>query len=366
MDFRKSPFLVIWETTRSCELACRHCRAEADMTRHSGELTTEEGYKVMDQAAELGSPIFILSGGDPLNRPDLEDLIRHGKKLGLRMGTIPAATKNLTLERMKSIKEAGINQVALSLDGPTAALHDNFRKVEGSFDKTLKGAALIREAGLALQVNTVFAAWNFQYLEELVAMVRGLGVVFWEVFFLIKMGRGGEMDALTAEQFEVVFERMHRLNKEEKFVVKLTEAQHYRRYVIQKERASGSAKEASAAIRDTLARPRGLKAGIGTSAQAVNAGKGIMFIDHLGRICPSGFLPIEVGNVRKDSIVDIYRNNKLFKELRDPSLIKGKCGECEFASVCGGSRARAHALTGDYLASDPDCAYIPVKSRASA
>ncbi len=366
MDFRETPFLVIWETTRSCELACKHCRAEADMARHPGELSTEEGYRVMEQAKELGSPIFILSGGDPLNRPDLEDLIGHGKSLGLRIGTIPAATKNLTLERMKSLKSAGVDQVALSLDGPTAPLHDNFRKVEGSFDKTLKGAEIIREAGIPLQVNTVFAAWNFQYLEDLVAMIRKLGIVFWEVFFLIRMGRGEGMGALTAEQFEVVFERMHRLNQEENFVVKLTEAQHYRRYVILKERASGPAPEASRRIRHALARPRGLKGSIGTSAQAVNAGKGIMFVDHVGNICPSGFLPIEVSNVRKESLVDVYRSSPLFKELRDPALLKGKCGACEFASVCGGSRARAYAVTGDYLESDPDCAYIPSRPKAAA
>lgn len=352
VDFGQAPFLVIWETTRSCALACRHCRADAILRRDPLELSTEEGKRLLSDAASMKTPIVILSGGDPLNRADLEDLIRHGKAAGLRMGTIPAATDNLTRERIASLRTAGIDQVAFSIDGPTAELHDRFRGMPGSFAKTLAGAGYCRAEGVSLQINTCFAAWNFRYLDDLVELVRSLGVVFWEVFFLIPIGRGEDMEGLAAGQFETVFARMRRLNDEEKFIIKLTEAPHYRRFVIQRE-------ETAARVQHILARPRGVADGIEMSPQAVNAGKGFAFVDHVGNICPSGFLPIPAANVRDRSIVEVYRGHPLFRALRDPKRIKGKCGACEFVSVCGGSRARAYAVTGDYLETDPTCAYEP-------
>lgn len=361
VDFSQAPFLVIWETTRSCGLACRHCRAAAILRRDPWELNTEEGKDLLDQTAAMGTPIFILSGGDPLNRRDLEELIGHGKSRGLRLGTIPAATENLTRERVQSLKEAGLDQIAFSLDGPRAGLHDSFRGVEGSFARTMQGVSFAHEAAIPLQINTCFAAWNFRHLEEMVALVRSLKVAFWEVFFLIPIGRGRELDGLTAEQFEVVFERLYRLNHEDSFIVKLTEAQHYRRFVIEKELAAQGSLKTTAAerIRHIVARPRGIKGSLGMSPQAVNSGKGFVFIDHVGNICPSGFLPIPVGNVRRQKLAEVYRNSGLFKELRDPGRLKGKCGICEFAAVCGGSRARAYAATSDYLAADPCCVYVP-------
>jgi AdoMet-dependent heme synthase len=361
VNFAQAPFLVIWETTRSCGLACKHCRAEAILGRDPGELTTGEGRDLLDQIAGMGTPIAVLSGGDPLNRPDLENLIRHGKSAGLRVGTIPAATSNLTRERVFSLAEAGLDQIAFSLDGPTAASHDAFRQVPGSFAKTLEGAAYAREAGLPLQINTCFAAWNLPYLEEMVKLISSLGVAFWEVFFLVPMGRGRAMESLTAEQFEEVFARLHRLNDEVKFVVKITEAQHYRRHVILKE-TEGHPGGAAERIKHILARPRGIGGGMGMSPQAVNSGKGFAFVDYRGEICPSGFLPISAGNIRRDRLAKVYRDSRLFRELRDPALLKGKCGRCEFSSVCGGSRARAFAMTGDYLETDPFCAYEPRES----
>lgn len=358
VDFSCAPFLVIWETTRSCGLACKHCRAEAILRQDPSELNTAEGKHLMSQVAEMGTPIFILSGGDPLNRRDLEDLIRHGKNRGLRLGTIPAATENLSRDRVHSLRKAGLDQIAFSLDGPTAGPHDSFRGVAGSFARTMQGIAYAHEAGIPLQINTCFGKWNFRYLEDMVALIRSLQVAFWEVFFLIPMGRGQNLESLSAEEFEVVFERMHRLNHEDSLVVKLTEAPHYRRFVIQKELASpeGNVNER---IRHILARPRGIKGGMGMSPQAVNSGKGFAFIDHVGNICPSGFLPIPAGNIREQNLADVYRNSGLFRKLRDSSYLSGKCGACEFAVICAGSRARAHAVTGDYLADDPSCAYLP-------
>ena len=358
VNFDQAPFLVIWETTRSCGLACKHCRAEAMLGRDPGELTTDEGKALLDQIAAMGTPIAVLSGGDPLNRPDLEELVLHGKKAGLRMGTIPAATSNLTRERVRALADAGLDQIAFSLDGPDAVTHDSFRQVAGSFAKTLEGAAFAREAGLPLQINTCFAAWNLPYLEEMIKLVSSLGVAFWEVFFLVPMGRGRAMECLSAEQLETVFARLHRLNDEEKFVVKITEAQHYRRHVILKE-TEGHPGGAADRIKHILARPRGIGGGMGLSPQAVNSGKGFAFVDYRGEICPSGFLPISAGNIKRDRLADVYRNAPLFRELRDASRLKGKCGVCEFAAVCGGSRARAYAMTGDYLETDPFCAYEP-------
>ncbi|MFI5345566.1 MAG: TIGR04053 family radical SAM/SPASM domain-containing protein [Elusimicrobiota bacterium] len=358
VDFDHAPFLVIWETTRSCGLACKHCRAEAILGRDPGELTTEEGKDLLSQIAAMGTPIAVLSGGDPLNRPDLEELVRHGKSVGLRMGTIPAATANLTRERVRALADAGLDQIAFSLDGPTAAAHDSFRQVAGSFAKTLEGAAYAREAGLPLQINTCFATWNLPHLEEMVKLISSLGVAFWEVFFLVPMGRGRAMECLTAEQFEAVFARLHRLNDEVPFVVKITEAQHYRRHVILKE-TEGHPGGAAERIKHILARPRGVAGGMGLSPQAVNSGKGFAFVDYRGAICPSGFLPVPAGHIRKDRLADVYRDSPLFRDLRDPRKLKGKCGVCEFAAVCGGSRARAYAMTGDYLETDPFCAYEP-------
>lgn len=357
VDFSQAPFLIIWETTRSCGLACQHCRADAILRRDPRELDTAQGKDVLDQAAALGTPIFILSGGDPLNRSDLEELVAHGKSVGLRMGTIPAATPNLTQERVKALAAAGLDQIAFSLDGPTPGLHDTFRGVPGSFAKTMEGIKFAHEAGLPLQINTCFAAWNFEHLEAMVALVRSLGVVFWEVFFLIPIGRGEGLGALAPEQFETVFERMYRLNHEERFIVKLTEAQHYRRYVIRLEREAGG--DVGARVKNILARPRGVKGGMGMSPQTVNSGKGFLFIDHVGNICPSGFLPLPAGDIRAQSLEEIYRRSPLFLELRDEKGLKGNCGICEFARICGGSRARAYAMTGDYMASDPGCAYVP-------
>lgn len=357
VDFSKAPFLTIWETTRSCGLVCAHCRASAIPGRDPQELSTEEGKSLMDDVASMGCPIFILSGGDALNRPDLDELIRHGKSRGLRVGTIPAATELLTRERVLALKAAGLDQMALSLDGPTAQLHDRFRGVPGAYDLTLRAAGWAREAGLPLQINTVLAAWNLPHLEAMVELVSSLGVVFWEVFFLIPVGRGGSMASISAEDFERVFERLHRLNSERDFVIKLTEAPHYRRFVIRKEKEAGG--DVGARVKRVIARPRGVGGSLGLSPEAVNAGKGFAFVSHVGDVCPSGFLPVVTGNVRRTPLSTLYREHPVFVELRDPNALKGKCRMCEFARICAGSRARAAAITGDRLGSDPFCAYEP-------
>jgi radical SAM protein len=356
-DFAQAPLLVIWETTRSCALACKHCRASADLFRDPRELSTSEGKALIDGVADMGTPILILSGGDPLNRPDLDQLVVHSKNRGLRVGTIPAATPSLTYERLASLKDAGLDQLAFSLDGPDPLSHDSFRGVRESFRRTIQGASYARRLKLPLQINTCFSSVNLHHLERMIELVTSLGASFWEVFFLIPIGRGQLLKGATPDQMEAVFERLARLEEEGGPIVKITEGQHYRRFLAGRPlRRPVTARPGHGALSVTKA---GIRGGVTVTSEAVNAGKGFMFIDRIGDICPSGFLPISAGNVRDRSLSDVYRHSPLFTALRDSSRLKGKCGRCEFSAICSGSRARAYALTGDYLAPDPGCAYQP-------
>lgn len=360
-DFAKAPLLVIWETTRSCSLACAHCRANADTTVDPNELTTAEGFALIDQVVAMGTPILVLSGGDPLNRVDLEELTRYGKSKGLRMGTIPAATGALTRARLASLKAAGLDQVAFSLDGATALEHDTFRRTPGAFAKVMEAVNWAHELGLSVQINTCLGAWNAASFEKIVELVSSLPISFWEVFFLIPVGRGAALGGLTPEQTETVYDRLHRLTKEQDFVVKLTEGQPFRRFVMRKEAAAGAG--AAARTEHAVGRSSNVRAGIRMPNRAVNAGDGFMFVDHLGGICPSGFLPLVRGNVRADSLAQVYREDQLFNDLRDHDRLEGKCSVCEFRQPCGGSRARAWATTANIHAPDPACGYTPAPLR---
>lgn len=362
-DYAKAPLLVIWEATRSCALACAHCRADADPTIHPLQLSTAEGKALIDQVAGMGTPILVLSGGDPLMRKDLEELTRHAKGRGLRVGTIPAATDNLTRERLSALKDAGLDQIAFSLDGATALEHDSFRKTPGAFARVLDGVRWASELGMAVQINSCLGAWNFESFEAILKLVTSLPIAFWEVFFLIPVGRGASLGGLTPDQFEVVFERLHRLTKEVDFIVKLTEGQHFRRFVMLKEAKGGAG--AAGRVEHAVSRSTNVRAGFHLPPRAVNAGDGFLFVDHTGGICPSGFLPVVRGNVRKDSLAKVYQEDEFFLGLRDHERLLGKCGVCEFRAPCGGSRARAWAVTGDARATDDSCAYIPASLRAS-
>lgn len=361
-DFSKAPLLVIWETTRSCALACAHCRADADATIDPRELSLAEGRRLIDQVADMGTPILVLSGGDPLVRKDLEDLTRHAKSRGLRVGTIPAATANLTRARLESLKDAGLDQIAFSLDGATALEHDSFRRTPGAYARVLEGVRWASELGLATQINTCLGAWNFGSFDAIQALVSALPIAFWEVFFLIPVGRGAALGGLAPEQFELVFAKLHALSRAAPFVVKLTEGQHFRRFVLQREAEAGPG--AAARYDHAVARPASVRSGIRLPPRAVNAGDGFMFVDHLGGICPSGFLPEVRGDARKDSLAKVYREDPLFVGLRDHDRLSGKCGVCEYREACGGSRARAWAVTGDAWASDDACAYVPAAAAA--
>jgi len=359
LDFDRAPFLVIWETTRACDLACRHCRAEAVPDRDPGELTTAEAKRMLDDVRRFGPIVFVFSGGDCLKRPDLVELVAYGADLGLRMAATPATTGLATNERIRQMKDAGLARLAVSLDGSRPEIHDAFRQVDGSFERGISILDEARRIGLSTQVNTVVGHHNLDDLDDLAALMTEVGIVFWEVFMLVPVGRAKPDDLAGAEAFERVFHRLYEIAREAPFDVKATAAPQYNRVVLQRkveEKRAGLRDEASDVLTDRATLSS--RDGIGR-ARNVNDGDGFVFVSHRGDICPSGFLPLPAGNVRHDDLVDVYRNSTLFRTLRDRSRLGGKCGVCEFRKVCGGSRARAWAITGDVLAEEPMCAYVP-------
>ncbi len=363
-DFAKSPFVVIWETTRACDLACRHCRAEAVPYRRPDELSTDEAKAMLRKVREFGNVVFVLSGGDCLKRPDVFELIQYGFELGLRMAVTPATTPLATPEAIRQFKDAGISRLAVSLDGSTPAIHDAFRRVDGSFDWGIRILEECRRIGLSTQVNTVIARHNIDDFDNLAALMERLGIVFWEVFFLVPTGRAKPGDVASAEEYEKIFHKMYELSKRAPFDIKATAAPQYSRVIMEEqvaERRAGDREEKPDVLTGGVM--FSLSDGIGR-ARSVNDGDGFMFISHTGQIMPSGFLPIPAGNVRTDDLVQVYRESPVFRQLRDRSQIKGKCGVCEYLKVCGGSRARAYGMTGDFMESEPFCAHIPRKYAA--
>ena len=363
LHYDQQPFLIIWETTRACDLACAHCRASADRNPSPDELSHKEALRLIDEVKQIGTPILIFSGGDCLKREDLPELIAYAKSLGLRTGAIPAVTPNLTDERLEAMKDAGLDQIAFSLDAANAKDHDAFRRVEGVFEQTLRCLEKANQIGLRTQLNSLINVHNQNQLTELFDIAKLFGIVFWEIFFLVPTGRGQSLPVLSAEKFEETFEKIYEISRNANFIIKITEAPHYRRFcheqAMMRQTLENHDPYAAKYLPDDLYRKRGLKENIGRAPDGVNSGKGFAFISYQGDIMPSGFLPISAGNLRKNSLIDVYRNAPLFRELRDSSLLKGRCGVCSYKNICGGSRARAYALTGDYLGEDPYCAYQP-------
>ena len=354
-DFDKAPFTIAWEITRACAFACKHCRADAQHGRDPLELTTQEGFQLIDRLAEFGSPILIFTGGDPMMRPDLNELIAYSTEKGLRCSLTPTATSLPTVERLQKVKEAGIRRIALSLDAPSSQVHDEFRQVKGSWDRTMLILHNADKIGLSVQVNTTVSTFNHLLLPEMVPFVEEVGAVQWSVFFLVPTGRAQAKWLITPEEHERLFNWLYDLSVDAPFDIKATAAPMYRRVAIQRRKAemkdgqSVTFQGAGFQYADGLHRP----------TKGVNDGNGFMFISHLGEIMPSGFLPISAGDVRNDDVVDVYRNASIFRDLRDYSKLKGKCGICDFRDVCGGQRGRAFGITGDYLETDPSCFYEP-------
>ncbi|WP_254824255.1 TIGR04053 family radical SAM/SPASM domain-containing protein [Haloglomus halophilum] len=355
LDTDRRPFVLVWEVTQACDLACDHCRADATPERHPQELSTGEGKALLDEAGRFGADgddqLVVLSGGDPMKRPDIPELVRYGTNAGCRMTLTPSGTDGLDREMLAILHGRGLQRLALSLDGGDAASHDAFRGEAGSFETTVRAAEHARELGLPLQVNTTVCAQTVDQLPAIRELVRELGAVLWSVFFLVPVGRGTALDSISPERAERVMNWLHDVNDDAPFAVKTTEAPSYRRVAIQRlrERVGESDRQT----------PPTTPNGAMERRTGIVAGDGFAFVSHVGEVYPSGFLPESAGTVREESVVDIYRESELFRRLRDRDALSGKCGACEFRGVCGGSRSRAYAHTGDPLASDPLCSYVP-------
>ncbi|WP_088035508.1 TIGR04053 family radical SAM/SPASM domain-containing protein [Evansella clarkii] len=365
-NYDENPFIVIWELTRACELKCLHCRAEAQYRRHPGELTFEEGKKLIDDIKSMNNPMLVFTGGDPLMRKDVFDIAKYAIDKGVRVSMTPSATPNVTKEAMETAKEVGLSRWAFSLDGPNAEIHDHFRGTSGSFDLTMNAIKYLHELEMPLQINTVISNYNIDHLDEMAKLVEDLNCVLWSVFFLVPTGRGQESDMISPVQHEKVFQWLYDLSKQVPFDIKTTAGQHYRRVVIQNKMREKEAESSGNSIKYADALKKGATGqidGLGRAPKGVNDGNGFVFISHIGDVYPSGLLPVKGGNVRETPLPEIYRESEVFKSLRNPDLYKGKCGVCEFRHVCGGSRSRAYAVTGDYLESEPFCVYIPKSMR---
>jgi len=354
-DFNLAPFTIAWEVTRACAYACVHCRAAAMHVPDPNELKTDEALRLIDRIAAFGNhPILICTGGDPLMRKDLHELIAHATQKGPRCSLTPTAPALPTTERREKVRDAGIRRIALSLDAPRPEIHDAFRQVSGSWQRTMDILHRAQSIGVSVQINTTVSTHNVEILPEMIPFIKEVNAVQWSLFFLVPTGRAQAKNMISAEQHEKVFNWLYELSQNAPFDIKSTAAPMYRRVAIQRKRAEQGVGEpvtfqgAGFQYADGLHRP----------TKGVNDGNGFLFISHVGDIQPSWFLPVTAGNVRTDDVVETYRNSPIFKNLRDVTKLKGRCGTCEFRDVCGGQRGRAYGMTGDYLESDPACILV--------
>jgi len=372
LDYNRAPFLAIWETTQACDLACKHCRASAQPLAHPSQLNTEEATNLIDQIADLQVPLFVFTGGDPLKRPDIFQLIRHAAGKGVHAALTPSGTPLLTRDAIFRMKDSGLARLAVSLDGSVPEVHDSIRGIPGTWERTVQAIQWANEAKLPIQVHTVVSRLNIADLDNLATLLTVKQIVMWSFFFLVPVGRGKTDDLLTGQEFEDVFAKMWDLTKRVPFAIKTTEAMHYRRYLIQqrmKENLPTSGVHDDAGARPTSHPGWTVRSGhpgrgsedkaVGWATKRVNDGRGFVFISHIGKVYPSGFLPIEGGDLHNDTLAHIYQESPIFVKLRDSDLLHGKCGACEFRNICGGSRARAYAVTGDIMAEEPCCIYQP-------
>src|SRR3990172_9241199 len=347
-DYSQTPLNIYWEMTQACELACRHCRAEAMPAPHPMELSFQEGVEFLRQFQDFGDPLpqLILTGGDPLDRADLFDLIDEARRLGIGVSITPAATPALTREVLVRLREHQVEGLGLSLDGSTPERHDSIRGVPGTFDRTLQAIRWAQELELPLQVNTLVAEETAGEVPAVYELLKPYGVTRWSLFFLIAVGRGKVLQPLSPHEGEKLMAWIFCTSRTAPFIVATTEAPSFRRVALEWMRAEG------------LSGEQIKKSGTYRSF-GIRDGHGILFVSNTGDICPAGFLPLVVGNVRKDRVADVYRNAPVFLALHDPTQFEGRCGFCEYSALCGGSRARAHGGTRDPPASDPFCDYQP-------
>lgn len=339
--------LVAWEVTRNCNLNCAHCRAAATNQDYAGELDTPSALRLLDQIADVGQPIVILTGGEPLMRPDIFELAEYGNARGLRMVMAPNGTL-ITEAVAKKMDVSGIQRISVSLDGATKERHDGFRGVEGAFDGALRGIAAAKSQGIEFQVNTTISKYNYDQIPEILKLAENLGAVALHIFLLVPTGRGKYIvdQAITAEEYESTLNWFYDQKQKTNLQLKATCAPHYYRILRQRAR-----KEGLSVTYDTH--------GLDAVTRGCLGGTSFCFISHTGIVQPCGFLDLNCGDVTKASFTDIWWDSEIFNALRNFDNLKGKCGACEFKTVCGGCRARAYEATGDYLAEEPLCSYQP-------
>ncbi|MHB0977105.1 MAG: heme b synthase [Candidatus Aquicultorales bacterium] len=349
------PRMIAWEITRSCNLACVHCRASALHGPYPGELTTEQAFGLIDNIASFANPIVILTGGEPLERSDFFEIAEYGRDKGLRMVVGTNATL-LTPEIARKLKEVGIPRMSVSIDFPNAEGHDNFRGVPGAFDDAVRGIKIAQDAGVEIQINSTITKLNVDYLDELLQLAKDLGAVAFHPFLLVPTGRGKELEEqeLPPEEYERTLNWVYDKQKETKDIFfKPTDAPHYFRIMRQRAKEEGTSGSAMMSGHPHAAR------GLETMTRGCLGGIGFCFISHVGQVQPCGYFDKAAGNVKEQTFKEVWEESKLFNDLRDYELLKGKCGVCEFKRICGGCRARAYEATGDYLAEEPYCMYEP-------
>lgn len=352
MNFNQSPLLVFYELTLACDLVCLHCRACAQKQRDPRELDTKRSQQLIEQLTQFPEPpLLILTGGDPFKRHDLFDIIQYAVERGLSVSITPSATPLVTTQALERLANLRVSRLAISIDGARAETHDAHRGVAGSFEHSLRILREAKSRGLSTQINTTIRPENLAELSAMADLGESLGIDLWSVFFLVPVGRAEFAVRLSADEYEQAFEALYRETHHRSYQIKTTEAPHYRRYLLQQ--YTKEKREANAS------RPP-----LPFARSGINDGKGVMFVGHDGTILPSGFLPVTCGAFPQDNIVDVYQNSPIFRSLRDPDQLQGKCGQCQFRQVCGGSRARAYATRNDYLAAEPDCCYQPLEEEA--
>lgn len=342
LEYDRHP-VVVWEVTRACSLHCQHCPMGADPQRSPLELSTYEGYKTIDQIATLEPARFVISGGDPLEREDIFQFIEYAKRRGLEPAVALNPTAELTRQAMSAIARKGASRIVMSIDDATALRHDALRGIPGTFAATLDATRWAREAGIAVEINTLISRRNAAHLSEILDLISSLGAEAWNLYFLVPVGGAKMVDVLTAEEVERVFDFID--GAAEQIKIRVMEAPHYRRHRVQK--MSGQWPDFAGYQSDESA------------PVATHDARGVVFISHSGEVRPSELLPLSAGNLRYRALGAIFRGGDLFVALRDPRNLKGKCSRCEYVRICGGSRARAFAASGDLFGSDPLCAYEP-------
>nr|WP_295975257.1 TIGR04053 family radical SAM/SPASM domain-containing protein [uncultured Bacillus sp.] len=362
-EMNQNPFVVIWEMTRSCSLKCLHCQLKTQTDREPDELTFREGMRLIDEITEMDNPLLVLTGGDVFSRSDFFDLAQYGIDKGLKVAISTSATSNVTKEVMQRAKDIGISKWSFYLDGPDVHSHDALCGVPGTFDLTMHSLSYLKEIGISRQINTVVSKINYDKIREMAKLVRTLDICLWNIIMLVPTPGNSEIPPLSASEHELFFQWLYDFSTNVPFPIKTTYGQHYQRVVIQNKMRQLQLDSHTLEYQKALLEgPEGVKRLLNYAPCVLNDGKGTLYINHNGDVYPSRIMPIKAGNVKDELLEVIYCYSPLFKKLKNPDLLKGKCAVCEFHYVCGGNRSRAYNMTGDYLESDPYCVYMPMKA----